>query len=867
MAVPTVSAGRVLGHYRIIEQIGAGGMGLVFRARDEQLDRDVAIKILPPLTLLAEPARRQFRREALSAARISHPNVATAFDFGQQDGIDYLVTEYVPGVTLDAKLAEGPLSETEVLALGIQLANGLDAAHREGVIHRDLKPSNLRITPDGQLKILDFGLALLLDRDRERGVASTLTAAFQYSGTPAYMAPEQLQGAAVDARTDVWAAGAVCYEMTTGRRAFGDASGTQLISAILHQQPIAPRAFNGKISRGLECAVLKALNKIPGRRYQSAKEMAGELAELATRKKWKSGGVHFDLIGFGVRPWLQRKMVWIPAAVCFLAISLLLTMRMFRAERPSAHARVLAVLPFESVDNDSATNALGLGLTETVTAKLVQASASGHVQMVSARELMAQGVRNAEQARREFGTDLVLEGSLQQSGTLIRITCSVVDSKTHRQIAARTLTGQADEIFALQDRLVNELLDMLSVVIKPEQRHLLDARQDTQPTAYDFYLRGRGYLQEYEKPENIDNAIAQFEHALQVDAKYAPAYAGLGAAYATGFQQRNRGKEWLDKAGSNCQQALAVAPDLAEGHTCLGHVYFGKGAYEDAVKEFQHSLELNKDSDETLEGLADAYEKLGNIAAAEQAYHTAIELRPNYWGGYSGLGAFYYSQARYSDAAEMFRRVTELAPENYRGYSNLGAMELYLGRYADAITALKTSIELRPDFESYGNLGTSYFLLHEFENAAETFEAAVKLDDKDWGNWGSLGDALYQIPTRRADAMLAYKKAVELANLKIEVNPREAAALSCVADYNAMLGNKPAAMADLQRALAAAPTDPEVRFRAAILYNHFGDREKAVKSLKEAVDLGFSRNVVRDTPDFDQLKSSDAGLRTWLKLN
>src|ERR1700674_702267 len=230
MSVPIVNPGQVLGHYRIIEQIGAGGMGLVFRARDEQLDRDVALKILPPLTLLTEPARRQFRREAVSVARISHPNVATAFDFGQQDGVDYLVTEYVPGITLDAKLAQGALSEPEIIALGIQLANGLDAAHREGVVHRDLKPSNLRITPSGQLKILDFGLALLLDRDREKGIASTLTVSFQHAGTPAYMAPEQVQGTAVDPRTDLWAAGAVFYEMATGRRAFGDVAGTPLIS-------------------------------------------------------------------------------------------------------------------------------------------------------------------------------------------------------------------------------------------------------------------------------------------------------------------------------------------------------------------------------------------------------------------------------------------------------------------------------------------------------------------------------------------------------------------------------------------------------------------------------------------------------------
>ena len=865
MSVPAVSPGRVIGHYRIIEQIGAGGMGFVFRARDEQLDRDVALKILPPLTLLTEPARRQFRREALSAARISHPNVATAFDFGQQNGVDYLVTEYVPGVTLDVKLAKGPLNETEILVLGIQLVNGLDAAHRQGVIHRDLKPSNLRITPNGQLKILDFGLALLLDRNCEKGDASTLTASFQYAGTLAYMAPEQVQGIGIDSRTDLWAAGAVFYEMTTGRRPFGDASGPQLISAILHQQPVAPRSFNRTISKGLEGVILKSLSKAPGRRYQSANEVAGELAKLASQGKWKIGR-YVDLSPLSLRIPFRGKMLWIPALVLLLLTSAALVLHIFHLVKPAVHDKVIAVMPFESVDNDPATSALGLGLTETVTAKLVQASDTGHVQLVSARELIAGGVKNAEEARREFGTDLVLEGSVQQSGALIRITCTVVDSKTRRQIAARTVTGQANEIFALQDQFVNELLDMLPVVIRPEQRHLLDARQDTQPNAYDFYLRGRGYLQEYEKPENLDSAIIQFERALQVDQKYAPAYAGLGAAYATLFEQRNQSKEWLEKTRTNCEQALAIAPDLAEAHTCLGHFYLGTGQYETAVKEFQQSLDLNKESDETLGGLADAYQKLGNTGAAEQAYRSAIALRPNYWGGYSGLGAFYYSQARYGDAVEMFRKVTSLAPENYRGYSNLGAMELLLGRYSDSIAALKTSIALRPDFESYGNLGTSYFLLRQFENAAQSFEEALRLDDKDWANWGNLGDALYQIPSRRSDAVHAYERASELANAKIDINPRDASALACLADYDAMLGKRTAAIVNLQRALKVAPTDADVHFRAAILFNKFGDTEKTVKFLKQAVDLGFSANVIRDTPDFDHLKN-DARVRKLLGLN
>src|SRR6266404_4857612 len=223
MTVSAPTVGQVLGHYRIVEQIGAGGMGVVFRARDEQLDRDVALKILPKLTLLSEPARRQFRREALSLAKITDPCVAMAFDFGQDNGIDYLVTEYVPGLTLDAKLAGRPLPEEEVFQLGKQLAAGLEAAHKEGVIHRDLKPSNLKVTPDGRLKILDFGLAYILKLETAEATATApLTESYSDAGTLPYMAPEQIKGQTPDARADLWSAGAVLYEMSTGRKPFGD---------------------------------------------------------------------------------------------------------------------------------------------------------------------------------------------------------------------------------------------------------------------------------------------------------------------------------------------------------------------------------------------------------------------------------------------------------------------------------------------------------------------------------------------------------------------------------------------------------------------------------------------------------------------
>jgi tetratricopeptide (TPR) repeat protein len=524
---------------------------------------------------------------------------------------------------------------------------------------------------------------------------------------------------------------------------------------------------------------------------------------------------------------------------------------------------MMAVLPFESVANDPPTNALGLGLTETVTAKLVQAIDGGHLQLVSTRQLIAQGVRTSDQAHREFGTDLVLEGSLQQDGSRIRITWSLVDPRTHTQIAANTITGNADDIFGLQDSLFAEVLEKLPLAIDPERRQAVQGQPDTTPAAYDFYLRGRGYLEDYQHPDNLESAITQFEHATAVDKNYAPAYAAMGLAYATGFQWKNRGKDWIEKARTQCEHALTITPQLAEGHTCLGNVYYSTGRYEEAVQQFQRSLDLDHTSDETLRLLAAAYQKEGKVAAAEEAYRKAVALRPNHWAVYSAFGTFYFNQGRYAEAAGMFQQAIKRAPLNFRDYSNLGATDLYLGQYQAGIENLKQSISLRPTFESYGNLGACYFYLRRYQESADSLKEALKIDPNDWLNWGNLGDTLVQIPSRRMEAANAYRKAIELAKPRLEVNPKDSFTLAFTADYYAMLNDERQAREQLGRALEIAPADADILFRAAILHNHFEDKTKTLDSLDKAVAAGYSRTIIRDTPDFDSLKD-DARFRALL---
>jgi serine/threonine-protein kinase len=377
------------------------------------------------------------------------------------------------------------------------------------------------------------------------------------------------------------------------------------------------------------------------------------------------------------------------------------------------------------------------------------------------------------------------------------------------------------------------------------------------PAAYEFYLRGRGYLLEYQKPENIDAAIREFEQALRASPNYAPAYAGLGEAYRQGYEA-NRGKEWLNKATVNCENALRADSKLAEGHICLGDLYNETGRYNEAAEQFQQALAAEHDSADSLSGLAGAYKNMGNAAAAEQTYKKAVALRPQYWAVYNRLGIFYYGEARYADAAAEFQKVIELTPDNTHGYYNLGAMYILEGKYDDAIAASVHSIKLQPTMSAYSNLGTAYFYKHRYSDAVTVFEKARLLDDQDYMNWGNLGDALYWSQNRRLESATAYKRAIELGQSRLQDNPKDATTRAFVASYYAMIGDRHAATVELDTALKQAPRDPDVLFRSALVYNQLGDQSRTLDSLQKAVGANFSRTTVRDTPDFDHLKS-DSG--------
>ncbi len=627
---------------------------------------------------------------------------------------------------------------------------------------------------------------------------------------------------------------------------------------IRNETPTPIRIFNAKVPDQLEALVNKAMAKDPAKRYQSAHELLDELRAVET----------------GITP--ARRLRLLPSrlteerkvvsskkglAAAIIALVLLIAGLLWRGEikrwlsfgRPGAIH--LAVLPFISTGNDPSTKAFCDGLTETLAAKLTQLSGNYPLQVVPTSEVRAEGVTNVEQAKKDFGVNYVLEGSLHASGDQVRVTYSLVDANVRTQVHAGSIDGSAADAFGVEDRVVDGVLELLGLEIQTNDRVVLAAHGTNNPSAYDQYLRGRGYLLEYHKAENIDNAIASFNRALSSDPKYAQAYAGLGQAYWRGYQEGLHGSDWVGKASTACQQAVADDLKSAEGFACLGTIYSGTGEYEKAASQFQKATTLDPTNDEAFRGLAKAEQKLNHPAEAEATYKRAIALRPQYWAGYSWLGAFYFRQGRYDDAVKMFKEVISLSPDNFRGYSDLGALYVVQARYSDAIGVLDKSIVIRPTVDAYINLGTAYFYLRKFDAAAHNYEQGLNLDKTSYLVWGNLGDAYYWAPAKRQQAAAAYREGLRLTDEALKVNPKEGTTLAYRANYLAMLNQRDAAIASIEKAVVLSPKDPDVRFRGALVYNHFGDTDQTLQWLGQALSEGASVASIRDTPDFDHLQS------------
>jgi len=553
-ALDDLAPGARLGPYEILSPLGEGGMGKVYKARDTRLDRFVAIKLLRRDLADRPEIHDRFVREARTIASLNHPHICTLHDVGQHDSADFLVMEYLEGETLAARLMRGPLPLGEALQYAMEIADALDKAHTQGVIHRDLKPGNIMLTGTG-LKLLDFGLAKL-KRETESFTllsqlatpANPISAPGTIIGTLSYMAPEQLEAREVDARADIFAFGAVLYEMIAGKRAFDGAGGASIIAAILKDDPPPLSQNNARVPPELDRILAKMLAKNPANRYASAAEIVAELrvlqrglgegARLAARHARLAGSLAIGAMAIAI------------AILVFISPRARQRLGNWLMPNPLPREKLVAVLPFSVVSDDPKEKAFSDGLTETLTAKLTQLTVDPTLQVVPAPEIRGRGASTVDDLRKEFGATLVLAGNLQQSGNRVRINMAMVDAGTRRQLRAESITVAASDPFAVQDQVVNAAVGMLQVALQPGEREVLSAHGTETAGAYDFYLQGLGYLQDYDKRENIENAVKVFNTALELDPRYAGAYAGRGEAYWKMYETGGAGKDrrWIDSS-------------------------------------------------------------------------------------------------------------------------------------------------------------------------------------------------------------------------------------------------------------------------------------------------------------------------------
>jgi serine/threonine protein kinase len=440
--------GQTIGHYCVIEQIGSGGMGIVYLAHDTRLDRDVALKAIRPGALNERSARERFRREALLLSKLCHPNIAQIYDFDTQEGIDFLIMEYVKGRTLANAITNGLVAEDTVINLGIQIASALESAAEVGIVHRDLKPSNTMITTKGNVKVLDFGLARLL-KSSDINITESFESADGVGGTLPYMAPEQLRGEPPDFRSDIYSLGVVLYETGTGHRPFNSHLSTGLISDILNKSPEPPRRRNPNLSPGFESVVLRCLAKESRHRYQTAGEVRVALESIRD-----SGRVVQINANNGKSTPL--RVLAVTAALLLTTWFGILTAWHFSKRPPKVNAALanqLAVLPVSTRDVSGETLAFDNGLVETLTSRLTQLGRYHPLQVVPASEVRSKGVTNLQEAREQFGATLGLQLNVERSGQFVRVNYALVDAKLHRQLGGDTITSPAAQIVALGGKL------------------------------------------------------------------------------------------------------------------------------------------------------------------------------------------------------------------------------------------------------------------------------------------------------------------------------------------------------------------------------------------------------------------------------
>lgn len=714
--------GQTVSHYRIIEKIGAGGMGEVYRAHDERLERDVALKVLHPGMLTGETARKRFRKEALALSKLNHPNIATVHDFDTQEGVDFLIMEHVAGETLSEKVRGGSLAEKEVVRLGLQLAEGLAAAHEQGIIHRDLKPGNTRLTIDGRLKILDFGLAKLVQSPAETTETALTGSMYETRGlvgTLPYMAPEQLRGDPVDGRTDIWSAGVLLYKMATGRSAFPEAESARLIASILTAAPAPPRGVNQHLSSGLENIILKCLEKDPEDRYQSAKELAVDLRRLLSPST-VTHRIPQRRLGVGKRISLAAASAVVVSLALILGLNLGGVRDKLFSGKAHASIRSLVVLPLANLSGDPEQEYFADGMTEALITDLSKIRSLKVISRASAMRYKEEK-KTLPQIARELGVDGVVQGSVMQAGDRVRISAQLIYATSDQHLWAESYERDFKDILALQGEVAQAIANEIRIQLTPQEQARLATAKPVNGGAYQLYLKGRFFWSKATE-EDYKAAKKNFDRALELDPNYALALSGL-ANYFWATDELSP-QVAMPRAKDYALKALAIDDTLSDAHTTLANVKFNADwDWQGAEKEFKRAIELNPNEAEGRRAYSVFLSAMGRSEEALMEIQTAQRLDPLSLITSSDVGWANYFARRYDRAIEQCQETLELDPNFVGAHDCLGSAYLAKGNYGKAIAECqRATTGSGNDLLRVTGLGRAYALAGRTAKAREVLQ-------------------------------------------------------------------------------------------------------------------------------------------------
>jgi tetratricopeptide (TPR) repeat protein len=829
--------------YTIVEEIGAGGMGHVYKAIDRQLGTTVALKLVRAAAAGQGLARERFRRELALAQAVTHPNVCRVHDLGEVDGALYISMEFVEGQTLDDLIQSvGHLSAKQTVALGRQMCAGLQAIHERGIVHRDLKPGNIMVDRSGRPILMDFGLAFHQGRDRLTGAGSVL-------GTLAYLSPEQARGRTTDHRSDLYGVGLVLFEMLTGRRPPGDESSSPLALREPDEPCPPPSRLVSDIPAALDAVVLRCLEREPERRFPSAADLEAALAGAAAGL---SSGTTVALRprARGLRRWrASRTRTAATAAACVLALAAIWLWRTRTAgpPPPSGPRPVIAVLPLDNVGQDPADERWGVGVADSLITHLASLPA---VTVVSRSATLEQRGRPTRAVARDLGATYLVNIGIQRADRRIHVTLNLV--RPDDFVAwGREYEGTVDDPFSINRRAAEDLSQALQITLTEADRERFARPPTTSGEAYADYSRARGLLERPDVAGNVARAIEGFQAAIQKDARFALAHAGLGEAYWTQYQE-TKDEAAVTRARAAITEALRLDPDQPLTRFALARLYQGTGRAGEAIEELRRVQTLQPNNDDAHRVLGDLLFSQGQREEGLAEMQRAIDLHPEYGENYRVLGRSYFQLGRYAEALRAFTRVTELQPDNPRGFQGLGAAHQAEGENALALDSYRRAVAIRPDSRSLFNMGTLLMVQGRHQEAAAAFEDALRLEPTPLRlvYLGNTYSRLGQPDKARAQ----YLRAAELCESMLRVNRSDAQALSLLAWAEARLGRRSEARGHLAEAVALAPADPDVLYRQAVYHVTLGQPDEAVRALRAAIEHGASRVLARQDPDLAPLR-------------